>query len=132
MAVHAGKLWTTRATRNLSATLERLRVDRQLEEALNHGGDPLQLALVFGMVLLKIVVRREWLAVTIAIAFFIVVLSGIAAARSVPKGLVAAARSFGARSIIAPNVWCMFQALPSIHTTPFTRTTHRTCSVPSR
>jgi hypothetical protein len=29
----AGKLWTTRATRNLTATLERLRVDRQLEEA---------------------------------------------------------------------------------------------------
>ena len=49
MAVHAGKLWTTRATRNLSATVERLRVDRQLEEALNHGGDPLQLALVFGI-----------------------------------------------------------------------------------
>jgi hypothetical protein len=30
----AGKLWTTRATRNLIATLERLRVDRQLEEAV--------------------------------------------------------------------------------------------------
>ncbi|MER6916023.1 hypothetical protein ABT354_30480 [Streptomyces sp. NPDC000594] len=29
----ARKLWTTRATRNLTATLERLRVDRQLEEA---------------------------------------------------------------------------------------------------
>nr|WP_229867430.1 hypothetical protein [Streptomyces gelaticus] len=28
-----GKLWTTRATRNLTVTLERLRVDRQLEEA---------------------------------------------------------------------------------------------------
>ncbi|MET8453667.1 hypothetical protein [Streptomyces sp. NPDC005209] len=39
----AGKLWTTRATRNLSATLERLRVDRQLEEALAHGADPLPL-----------------------------------------------------------------------------------------
>jgi NitT/TauT family transport system permease protein len=32
----------------------------------------------------------------VTLAFFIVVLSGIAAARSVPKGLVAAARSFGA------------------------------------
>jgi integrase len=37
----AGNLWTTRATRNLTATLERLRVDRQLEEALTHGADPL-------------------------------------------------------------------------------------------
>ncbi|MGI5507901.1 hypothetical protein [Streptomyces sp. CA-106131] len=45
----AGKLWTTRATRNLTATLERLRVDRQLEEALTHGADPLPLALVFGI-----------------------------------------------------------------------------------
>jgi NitT/TauT family transport system permease protein len=32
----------------------------------------------------------------VTLAFFIVVLSGIAAARSVPKGLVGAARSFGA------------------------------------
>ncbi|MFE2179196.1 hypothetical protein [Streptomyces sp. NPDC059455] len=45
----AGKLWTTRANRNLTATLERLRVDRQLEEALTHGADPLHLALVFGI-----------------------------------------------------------------------------------
>ncbi|MEV6653696.1 hypothetical protein [Streptomyces sp. NPDC051219] len=45
----AGKLWSTRATRNLTATLERLRVDRQLEEALTHGADPLHLALVFGI-----------------------------------------------------------------------------------
>ena len=44
-----GKFWTTRATRNLTATLERLRVDRQLEEALAHGADPLHLALVFGI-----------------------------------------------------------------------------------
>jgi hypothetical protein len=44
-----GKLWTTRAHRNLTATLERLRVDRQLEEALTHGADPLHLALVFGI-----------------------------------------------------------------------------------
>lgn len=42
----AGKLWTTRATRNLTAALVRLRVDRQLEEALAHGADPLHLALV--------------------------------------------------------------------------------------
>ncbi len=33
----AGKLRTTGATRNLTAILERLRVDRQLEEALTHG-----------------------------------------------------------------------------------------------
>ncbi|PJM97805.1 integrase [Streptomyces sp. CB01201] len=45
----AGKLWTTQATRNLTATLERLRVDRQLEEVLIHGADPLHLALVFGI-----------------------------------------------------------------------------------
>ncbi|MGW8982076.1 hypothetical protein ACWGQ9_05405 [Streptomyces parvus] len=45
----AGKLWTTRATRNLTATLERLPVDRQLEEALTHGAGPLHLALVFGI-----------------------------------------------------------------------------------
>ncbi|MFE4177117.1 hypothetical protein ACFRR7_34635 [Streptomyces sp. NPDC056909] len=44
-----GRLWTTRANRNLTATLERLRVDRQLEEALTHGADPLHLALVFGI-----------------------------------------------------------------------------------
>lgn len=45
----AGKLWTTRATRNLTTTLERLRADRQLEEALTHWPDPLHLPLVFGM-----------------------------------------------------------------------------------
>ncbi|MFI6585522.1 hypothetical protein [Embleya sp. NPDC050493] len=44
-----GKLWATQATRNMTATLERLRVDRQLEEALTHGPDPLHLALVFGI-----------------------------------------------------------------------------------
>lgn len=33
----------------LSATLDRLRVDRQLEEALNRGPDPLHLAAVFGI-----------------------------------------------------------------------------------
>ncbi|PWG13363.1 hypothetical protein DF268_11895 [Streptomyces sp. V2] len=46
-----GSLWTARATRNLTAALEQLRVDRQLEEALTHGADPphLSLALVFGI-----------------------------------------------------------------------------------
>jgi hypothetical protein len=33
----------------LGATLDRLRVDRQLEEALNRGPDPLHLAAVFGI-----------------------------------------------------------------------------------
>ncbi len=33
--------------RGLPATLERLRIDRQLEEALTHGADPLHLAVVF-------------------------------------------------------------------------------------
>lgn len=35
--------------RGKAATLERLRVDRQLEEALTHGPDPLHLASVFGL-----------------------------------------------------------------------------------
>jgi integrase len=35
--------------RGQPATLERLRVDRQLEEALTHGPDPLHLAAVFGL-----------------------------------------------------------------------------------
>ncbi|MFD7785467.1 hypothetical protein ACFV4Q_20595 [Streptomyces nojiriensis] len=35
--------------RGQDATLERLRVDRQLEEALIHGPDPLRLAEVFGL-----------------------------------------------------------------------------------
>ncbi|MFJ1550717.1 hypothetical protein [Streptomyces sp. NPDC088246] len=35
--------------RGQDATLERLRVDRQLEEALAHGPDPLHLAEVFGL-----------------------------------------------------------------------------------
>ncbi|WP_316784862.1 hypothetical protein [Streptomyces sasae] len=38
-----------RATRSLTVTLERLRVDCQLEEAPTHGADPLHLALVFGI-----------------------------------------------------------------------------------
>lgn len=45
----AGRLWVTNATRNLTATLERLRVDRMFEEALTHGPDPLHLASVFGI-----------------------------------------------------------------------------------
>ncbi len=41
--------WLTETCRGLTATLERLRVDRQLEEALTHGPDPLHLAAVFGL-----------------------------------------------------------------------------------
>ncbi len=44
-----GKLWVTNAVRGLTATLERLRIDRQLEEALTRGPDPLHLATVFGI-----------------------------------------------------------------------------------
>ena len=40
--------WLTTSCRGLTATLERLRVDRQLEEALTCGADPLHLAAVFG------------------------------------------------------------------------------------
>ncbi len=40
--------WLTQTCRGLTATLERLRADRQLEEALSHGADPLHLAAVFG------------------------------------------------------------------------------------
>jgi len=39
----------TEPVRRLTATLERLRVDRQLDEALTHGPDPLHLAAVFGL-----------------------------------------------------------------------------------
>jgi hypothetical protein len=35
--VPASQQWTNRVTRSLTATLERLRVDRRLEEALTHG-----------------------------------------------------------------------------------------------
>jgi hypothetical protein len=38
-----------RSLRGLPATLDRLRIDRQLEEALTHGADPLHLAVVFGL-----------------------------------------------------------------------------------
>jgi len=41
--------WLTGSCRGLTATLERPRVDRQLEEALTCGADPLHLAAVFGM-----------------------------------------------------------------------------------
>ncbi|MDP4013230.1 MAG: hypothetical protein U0990_07425 [Candidatus Nanopelagicales bacterium] len=37
------------ALRGQAATLEQLRVDRQLQEALAHGPDPLHLAAVFGL-----------------------------------------------------------------------------------
>jgi integrase len=42
-------VWITEAFRGLTATLERLRVDRQLDEALTCGPDPLHLAAVFGL-----------------------------------------------------------------------------------
>ncbi|MFB9307514.1 integrase [Kibdelosporangium philippinense] len=41
--------WIKAGFRGQEATLERLRVDRQLEEALTHGPDPLHLAVVFGL-----------------------------------------------------------------------------------
>ena len=41
--------WLTGTCRGLTATLERLRVDRQLQEALTCGADPLHLAAVFGI-----------------------------------------------------------------------------------
>jgi hypothetical protein len=40
--------WLAVSCRGLTATLERLRADRQLEEALTCGADPLHLAAVFG------------------------------------------------------------------------------------
>ncbi len=45
----ASNHWISTAMRGQGATLERLRVDRQLEEALTHGPDPLHLAQVFGL-----------------------------------------------------------------------------------
>jgi integrase len=38
-----------RSLRGQAATLDRLRIDRQLEEAIAHGADPLHLAAVFGI-----------------------------------------------------------------------------------
>ncbi|WP_051847955.1 hypothetical protein [Streptomyces sp. NRRL F-3307] len=41
--------WISASMRGQDATLERLRVERQLEEALTYGPDPLHLAQVFGL-----------------------------------------------------------------------------------
>ncbi|SBW26032.1 hypothetical protein FDG2_4758 [Candidatus Protofrankia californiensis] len=41
--------WLSMIARGLPVTLEQLRVDRQLDEALTHGPDPLHLAAVFGL-----------------------------------------------------------------------------------
>jgi integrase len=51
-ALHLGPVslpWLNRLLRGLPATLERLRIDRYLDEALASGGDPLQVAEVFGV-----------------------------------------------------------------------------------
>jgi len=51
-AVESGpvsRVWLTTAFRGQTATLERLRVQRQLDEALTQGPDPLHLAAVFGL-----------------------------------------------------------------------------------
>ncbi|MEV3971277.1 hypothetical protein AB0K68_24505 [Streptomyces sp. NPDC050698] len=45
----ASNHWISAPMGGQDATLERLRVDRQLEEAMVHGPDPLQLAEVFGL-----------------------------------------------------------------------------------
>jgi hypothetical protein len=45
----ASNHWIGEAMRGQTATLERLRVDRQLEEAMTQGLDPLHLAEVFGL-----------------------------------------------------------------------------------
>ncbi|WP_328681167.1 hypothetical protein OG905_36300 [Streptomyces sp. NBC_00322] len=45
----ASNHWISAPLRGQDATLERLRVDRQLEEAMVHGPDPLHLAEVFGL-----------------------------------------------------------------------------------
>ncbi|GAA2406097.1 hypothetical protein GCM10010191_12610 [Actinomadura vinacea] len=42
-------IWLERSLKGLPASLEKLRIDRQLEEALTHGADPLHLARVFGL-----------------------------------------------------------------------------------
>ncbi|MGH9121829.1 MAG: tyrosine-type recombinase/integrase [Acidimicrobiales bacterium] len=41
--------WVGRIVQGLPATIERLRIDRQLDEAIASGADPLHVALVFGM-----------------------------------------------------------------------------------
>ncbi|GGW61926.1 DUF3077 domain-containing protein [Streptomyces caelestis] len=45
----ASNHWISASMCGQDAPLERLRVDRQLEEALTHGPDPLHLAEVFGL-----------------------------------------------------------------------------------
>lgn len=45
----ASKVWLTQTLRGQTVTLERLRVDRQLDEALTLGPDPLHLAAVFDL-----------------------------------------------------------------------------------
>jgi hypothetical protein len=41
--------WANQIMRGLPATLERLRIDRQLEEAFTHRADPLHLPVVFDL-----------------------------------------------------------------------------------
>ncbi len=41
--------WLTSTFRGLGVTLEQLRIDRQLDEALTAGPDPLHLSAVFGI-----------------------------------------------------------------------------------
>jgi hypothetical protein len=41
--------WVNQILRGLTGTLERIRIDRQLEEALTHRADPLHLAAVFDL-----------------------------------------------------------------------------------
>ncbi|MGW3951094.1 hypothetical protein ACWEKM_09145 [Streptomyces sp. NPDC004752] len=48
-ASRASNHWISASMRGQDATLERLRGDRQLAEALAHGPDPLHLAEVFGL-----------------------------------------------------------------------------------
>jgi hypothetical protein len=45
----AGRVRRTKAFWGLTATLQRLHVDRQLDEAVAHGPDPLHLTAVFGL-----------------------------------------------------------------------------------
>lgn len=47
--IPVGRVWITKAFWGLTATLDRLHIDRQLEESLTHGPDPLHLAAVFGI-----------------------------------------------------------------------------------
>ncbi|WP_329406789.1 hypothetical protein OG563_33425 [Nocardia vinacea] len=47
--IPVGRVWITKAFWGLTATLDRLHIDRQLEESLTHGPDPLHLTAVFGI-----------------------------------------------------------------------------------